>query len=48
MLEKIREDIERRMGKYTDSRQPTSDEVAIAWLIDEVDTLQDQIERGSH
>lgn len=48
MLERIREDIERRMGMYTDSREPTDDEVAIAWLIDKVDQLQDAIERGSH
>lgn len=46
MLEKIREDIERRMGEYTDSRQPTNDEVAIAWLIGRVDELQEEIDRG--
>lgn len=48
MLDKIRKNIEERMDKYTDSRQPTNDEVAIAWLVGRVDELQDEIERGSH
>jgi len=48
MLDKIRKNIEERMDKYTDSRQPTNDEVAIAWLVGRIDELQDEIERGSH
>ncbi len=43
MLNKIEKDINERMSKYTDSRQPTDDEVAIAWLITEVKRLQDAI-----
>lgn len=36
----IEKDINERMSKYTDSRQPTNDEVTIAWLIMEVTRLQ--------
>jgi hypothetical protein len=45
MLDKIRKNIEERMDKYTDSRQPTNDEVVIAWLVGRIDELQDEIER---
>ena len=40
MFEKIKTHIIERMGQYTDSRQPTGDEVRIAWLVDEVERLQ--------
>jgi len=40
MLNIIRKNINRRMDVYTDSRQPTGDEVAIAWLVSEIDRLQ--------
>lgn len=40
MLEKIKADIDERMSAYTDSRQPTGDEVAIAWLVSEVENLK--------
>ncbi len=43
MLEKIEKDIDERMSKYTDSRHPTGDEVAIAWLISEVKRLNEII-----
>ena len=42
MLDIIRKNIDERMDKYTDSRQPTNDEVAISWLISEIDRLNDQ------
>ncbi len=41
MLKKIEKDITERMSKYTDSRQPTDDEVAIAWLVAEVGRLRE-------
>lgn len=40
MLRKIKADITERMSAYTDSRQPTGDEVAIAWLVTEVERLE--------
>lgn len=40
MLDKIRKNIDERMNRYTDSRHPSGDEVAIAWLISEIDRLQ--------
>lgn len=40
MLDIIRKNIDRRMDHYTDSRHPTGDEVAIVWLISEIDRLQ--------
>jgi len=40
MLEKIKKDIDKRMSQYSDSRHPTSDEVAIAWLILEIERLK--------
>lgn len=43
MFEKITENIVERMGQYTDSRQPTDDEVRIAWLVDEVDRLRIEV-----
>lgn len=39
MLEEIREDLKKRMSDYTDSRQPTGDEVRIAWLLGEIDRI---------
>ena len=41
MLEQIKNDIKKRMEYYTDSRQPTGDEVTIAWLIGEIERLKD-------
>lgn len=43
MLEKIRNNINDRMSKYTDSRQPTNDEVRIAWLVSEIEELTDRL-----
>lgn len=40
MFKKIKDDLNRRMEQYTDSRHPTDDEVSIAWLITEVEKLQ--------
>ena len=36
-------DINERMKGYTDSRQPTDDEVRIAWLVLEVECLRKKI-----
>ena len=44
MLEKIKKDINKRMSAYKDSRHPTDDEVAIAWLVSEVDRLEEALE----
>ena len=38
-FEEIKKDINERMEQYADSRQPTGDEVTIAWLIIEVERL---------
>jgi len=40
MLDKIKKDINERMSKYEDSRHPTDDEVSIAWLVSEVERLE--------
>ncbi len=40
MFEEIKTDLNERMSHYTDSRQPTADEVRIAWLVDEVEKLR--------
>lgn len=40
MLEKIRADLNSRLEKQPDSRAASNDEVAIAWLITEVDKLR--------
>jgi hypothetical protein len=39
MLRSIKEDLKKRMAGYHDSRHPTDDEVRIAWLLREVETL---------
>ena len=39
MLEKIKKNLREHMSGYTDSRQPTDDEVTIAWLVSEIDRL---------
>lgn len=44
MLEKIKDDLRQRMADYHDSRQPTGDEVTIAWLISEIDILNEKID----
>lgn len=41
ILEDIRGDINRRMKSYKHSAHPSSDEVSIAWLITEIDRLQE-------
>jgi len=46
MLDIIRKNIDERMDKYTDSRFPTNDEVAIAWLISEIDRLNEEAING--
>ena len=43
MLEQIQENIRERMVQYNDSRQPTGDEVRIAWLISEIERLNKKI-----
>lgn len=43
MLKKIEDNLRERMCGYTDSRQPTDDEVTIAWLISEIDRLNEII-----
>lgn len=43
MLRKIKADITERMSAYTDSRQPTGDEVAIAWLVTEVERRKTEL-----
>lgn len=40
MFKKIKDNIIERMRQHTDSRQPTGDEVRIAWLVDEVERLR--------
>ena len=44
MLSGIRKNIDRRMDIYTDSRQPSGDEIAIAWLITKIDELVEERE----
>lgn len=39
MFEDIKKYINERMSVITDSRQPTGNEVRIAWLVTEVDRL---------
>ncbi len=41
MLKRIEKNITKRMSEYTDSRHPTDDEVAIAWLVAEVNRLRE-------
>lgn len=43
MLESIKKDINERMSAYTDSRQPTDDEVVIAWLVTEVERRKTEL-----
>ena len=44
MLEEIRDNINDRLSKYTDSRQPTGDEVRLAWLVAEIEELNRRLE----
>ena len=44
MLKRIQEDIHKRMAQYNDSRQPTNDEVTIAWLISKIEELTKKLE----
>lgn len=45
MFKKIEDNINTRMSHYTDSRQPTNDEVRLAWLVTEVDELRRRLEK---
>ena len=45
MLEKIEEDLKNRMSGYTDSRQPSDDEVRIAWLVAELEEAHRRLEK---
>lgn len=45
-LETIKANLNERMVGYTDSRQPTDDEVNIAWLVCEVDRLNELLNIG--
>ena len=45
MFKKIQENLNVRMTHYTDSRQPTDDEVRLAWLVTEVAELQHRLEK---
>jgi len=47
MLKKIEDDLRNRMAHYTDSRQPSDDEVRIAWLVSEIAELTDRLEKHS-
>jgi len=40
MFDKIKNDISQRMSQYNDSRQPTGDEISIAWLVAEFEQLR--------
>jgi len=40
MLDKITEDINKRISLYTGSVFPTDDEISIAWLVCEVERLK--------
>jgi len=48
MLENIKTNLNKRMAGYTDSRQPTDDEVSIAWLVMEVDRLNEILNIGTN
>jgi hypothetical protein len=48
MLQKIQKDLKRRMVNYNDSRQPTKDEVSIAWLISEIKRLTNELKGGDN
>lgn len=39
MLEEIKDNLKNRMSVYTDSRQPSADEVRLAWLVSEIEEL---------
>ena len=43
MLAEIHENLRERMSGYTDSRQPSDDEVTIAWLLCDIQALEDEI-----
>lgn len=45
MFEDIKEDLHERMSHYTNSRQPTNDEVRLAWLVAEMEELHRQLEK---
>lgn len=39
MLEEIKEDLKNRMSMYTNSHQPSGDEIRIAWLLGKIEGL---------
>lgn len=41
VFEQIKKNIDKRMDQYTDSRQPTDDEVSIAWLLTELSQVRE-------
>ena len=43
MLAEIHKILRERMSGYTDSRQPSDDEVTIAWLLCDIQALEDEI-----
>lgn len=43
MLEEIQKNLKQRMANYNDSRQPTDDEVRIAWLLSEIERLNEKM-----
>ena len=43
MYNKIVTNLNTRMAAYTSSLQPTGDEVAIAWLISEIEQLKEML-----
>lgn len=45
MLKKIEKNLKSRMSHYTDSRQPTDDEVRLAWLVTEIEELHRRLEK---
>lgn len=45
MFEDIKKDLSERMSVIIDSRQPTGDDVRIAWLVSEVDALNKEVDR---
>ena len=45
MFEDIKKDLKERMSGVTDSRQPTGDDIRIAWLVTEVDRLNKEVSR---
>lgn len=45
MLEEIKKDVQERINSCTDSRQPSGDEISMAWLLWEIDRLNEVIRK---